>query len=72
MTNSERVYSAMFQYTYDDGSVLYGSDSGDWEYLQWLMRAEIRNRKHLIKMKIVELRYKDELGNVRCLTVEEA
>ena len=71
MYEDERVYSAMFQYTYDDGKVLYGSDSGDWDYLQWLMRAELKHRKHLVKMKIVELCFEDAFGNVRRLTVEE-
>lgn len=71
MYKDERVYSAMFQYTYDDGSVLYGSDSGDYDYLLWLMRAELKNCKHLVKMKIVELCFEDAFGNVRRLTVEE-
>lgn len=77
MTNSERVYSAVFKEQYADGRVMYHSDSGTYDELLWYMRSELKlwgcaitPSDRLVSIKIVELCFKDGLGNVRRLTIE--
>lgn len=43
------------RYTYKNGKILYGYDSGDYEYILWLMRKELENDSALLEVRLVEI-----------------